>query len=105
VGIWDSLVTYTSLFDPKTEKILPSIPPGATGLEANRLTLFNMEVSSNDKWVMAGTRCTYAVCNHYFKVLLVEHTYIFGISGSAVVSTDMITCPSSCPVQYVLLPA
>lgn len=48
VGIWDSLVTYTSFFDPKTEKILPSIPPGATGLEANRLTLFHMEVSSND---------------------------------------------------------
>lgn len=54
---------------------------------------------------MAGIRCTYAVCNHYFKVLQVEHTYIFGISGGAVVSTGMITCPSSCPVQYVLLPA
>eukprot|EP00775_Hariotina_reticulata_P006516 gene6516-6743_t len=43
VGVWDSLVTFTSVFDPKTDNILPSISAGATGLEANRITLFNME--------------------------------------------------------------
>jgi hypothetical protein len=43
VGIWDSMTMYTSWFDPKTQKILPSIPPGATGLHANRMSMFHME--------------------------------------------------------------
>jgi hypothetical protein len=48
VGIWETVFTYTSWFDPKTQKILPSIPPaGATGLDANRISLFVMEFGPN----------------------------------------------------------
>jgi hypothetical protein len=47
VGIWDSVIFFTSYFDPKTEKILASISSGATGLEANRVSLFHLEFGPN----------------------------------------------------------